>query len=98
MANTKLNYITIDSAQDFHAPTDIYARAANWELAGLSDDAYRLSAASQRLILGFYVGKGRVYCDWDRKRAYNIIKCCFGLDTTYGAEYCLQSGEKIIYS
>lgn len=85
----------IDEDLEFNNPTDIYNRAANWELAGLSEDkAYRLSAANQRRILGFYIGKGMVFCDWERKKAFNVVKCCFGTDTTYSGEFCLKTSQK----
>jgi hypothetical protein len=89
-------YTAIDLEQEFDEPTDIYNRAANWSLAGLDDSqAYRLSAADQRRLLGFVVGKGRVLCDWERGLAFNVIQVCFGTDTDYSAAYSLKTGVKV---
>lgn len=88
-------YTLVDPAQEFNTPRDIYDRAANWALAGLEENkAYRLTAKDQKRILGFFVGRGRVLCDWERQTAFNVTQCCFGTDSTYQNSFCLYSGSK----
>jgi hypothetical protein len=77
----------IDPEQAFNEPKDIYNIAANWELAGLSQDkSYYISKKDQMRLLGKYYGRGRVFLNIQERSVQVFTSACFGNDynvTTY---------------